>query len=472
MPSGALPEAQPEADTQHGDQPKPLPRFAIAKLMNAERMRVYPALMFIALAFMSIRDALKTGIHGELGGDFLSFYTGGAFMLHGNAAALALVDKQHAFQEMVLHFPVKNTAVWVSPPFFAWLFAPLAMLPFPVAYAVFTAASLALCIGAFSALRKTLSIQQSTKRMLWTAAQFCPTIHWFVIGQTTAMWLSLLVWVFILLRQGRDAKAGLLFGLLVCKPPLAIGLAVGLLAARRFRTLTFAGVSAAALVGVGLLTTPSALLHYVHAGPKLVSLVRNPAYPISGLVGSFEFGTLLLDGISHRLGTALGVAMLVGLLGMIASFWARTTWRPGTLSWDLKMAATLAVGVTASPHLFFYDLMLLMLPLFIVSARLPTRSGLLFGDRGLAETTFWIWAAALASPLVSAIEMVLSREAFGFAIVLQLLVPLVGVWGYYANRRAQALNADHEPWRSAAPDAPEVSLMPARFEMADGAKTC
>jgi len=412
------------------------PTVSLAGLVSLRRLRVYPPLMLASVVLYTVHDVWRRGLHSDLGGDFLSFYTGGMFVLHGNPEGLAHSAQQHALQQQILHFTTNSTGTWVSPPFFAWLFAPLAALPFPLAYAVFTIASLALCGAAFSSLRKCLGSAWSTRSMLWAAAQFYPTLHSLIIGQTTALWLSVFVWVFVRLRQGRDAEAGLLLGLLVCKPPLAIGLAVGLLAARRFRTLAFAALSGGALLASGFALMPLLMLRYLHAGPKLISFVRDAGYPVAGLVGSFEFGTLLFDGVSRPLGAAVGFALLAGLLLAIASFWIRAPWLPSSRAWDLRMAATLALGVIASPHLFSYDLMLLVLPFLIVLFRFPSRSELPLGDARLLELSAAIWLLAFAMPLLSGMQRVLSQQALGFIVVVQLIVPLVAYWALTVRRRA------------------------------------
>ena len=87
-------------------------------------------------------QGLVNGLAGPFGGDFLSFYTAGALLLRGTPEALASVDAQLAFQQAVLGAAVDSVAVWVSPPYFAWAFVPLAALPYTVAVVLFFAANL------------------------------------------------------------------------------------------------------------------------------------------------------------------------------------------------------------------------------------------------------------------------------------------------------------------------------------------
>src|SRR5262249_51492882 len=157
---------------------------------------------------------------GALGGDFLSFYTGGAFVLQGRSAELSSEASQLSFQLAVIGENVQGAAVWVSPPFFAWLFAPFSLLPYPVAYALFVVLSAAVVTVSFRALGRALKSDQSVGHMWWVALQYYPTLQWLLNGQITGLWLSAFIAVFLLLRERRDGAAGLVFGLFACKPTL------------------------------------------------------------------------------------------------------------------------------------------------------------------------------------------------------------------------------------------------------------
>ena len=98
------------------------PRF-----LTRERIRGYPAVSFAVLVALAVYDrvaghGLVNAIDGALGGDFLSFYTGGAFVLHGRSLDLSSEAAQLGFQLGVLGANVQGAAVWVSPPYFAWFF--------------------------------------------------------------------------------------------------------------------------------------------------------------------------------------------------------------------------------------------------------------------------------------------------------------------------------------------------------------
>ena len=408
--------------------------------LTPARVRAYPALTFVVLACLAIYDraaghGLINAIDGTLGGDFLSFYTGGSFVLRGRAVDLGSEAAQLAFQHAVLGADVQGTSLWVSPPFFAWLFAPLSLLPYALAYVCFVAVSAGVVTLAFRALGRGLGDGLPASRKWWVALQYYPTLQWLLNGQMTGLWLSALIFVFLLLRERRDGAAGAVLGLFVCKPTLAFGLAAALLVARRFRALALASITAAGLVALGFLTVPAAMKAYLHSGGALVSFVHSEGYRVVGLHGSFEFATLLLSGFSHRLAFAVGAALCAIVVASAAALWLRVDWRPSSREWDLRMAATFAFGVIASPHLFVYDLTLLVLPLFILASRISsTDRGLPLDGGPVLRATALVWACGLVGPVLSLVQDHVTRTLLGFPAIVQLGVPAVLMWGAAIRR--------------------------------------
>jgi hypothetical protein len=382
-------------------------------------------------------DGLRNAFGGGLGGDFLAFYTAGHFVAHGAAERLYDSAAQLAFQERVVGGALDGVALWVSPPYLAWLFAPFGRLPYVPAFVAWVSVSLGGVWLSFRALGRELALEQGPTRLLWLGLQYYPTLQWLLNGQVTGLWLALATNVFVLLRRGRDVPAGLLLGCFAAKPPLALGLALALLAARRFRALAAAALSAGALVALGFLTLPDAMHEYSRRGSELLALVRSDHYATAGLHGSFEVATLLFDGVSRPLAFAVGALLTVALLGWICHLWWRADWAPATPSWDLRMAATLTAGVIASPHLFIYDLTLLLLPLFVLVARSEPEGPPLGGSPRLPLVAL-VWALGLVGPALALLQQVASRWAFGFALALQPGVLAIFALALLLAREAEA----------------------------------
>jgi hypothetical protein len=414
----------------------------LSALLTPRRVTLYPLLATLVLLCVAAYDVLagnglQSAFGGALGGDFMAFYTAGHFVAHGMAERLYDAAAQLAFQEQVAGGKLSGTAIWVSPPYLAWLFAPLARLPYVWAFVACVTLSMGGVWLSFRALGRELALEQSPTRLLWFGLQYYPTLQWLLNGQMTGLWLVLATNVFVLLRRGRDVPAGLLLGCFAVKPPLALGLAVALLAARRFRALTAAALSAGALVAVGFLTLPGAMHEYSRRGTELLALVRSDGYATAGLHGSFEVATLLADGISPSFAVALGVALTVALLAWIGVLWFRADWRPATPGWDLRMAATLTAGVIASPHLFIYDLALLLLPLFVLIAR-SDRKGPPLGGAPQLPLAALIWALALVGPALALLQQLASRKLLGFPVALQPGVVAILATALLLARQAEA----------------------------------
>jgi arabinofuranan 3-O-arabinosyltransferase len=380
---------------------------------------------------------LVNAFGGGVGGDFLAFYTAGSFVARGTPEGLSDPNAQLAFQEHVIGSSLEGVALWVSPPYFAWFFAPLAGLPYVGALLVWALGSLFAVWLSFRVLRRELGITSTPGQMIWIGVQYFPTLHWLLNGQITGLWLTLFTFVFVLLRRRRDGWAGLLLGCLACKPPLALGVLVALCAARRYRAVLASLASIAAFVALGFATFPQSMHAYLAQREELVALVRGQGYNTSGLHGSFEFATLLFDGISPPFASAVGIVIALGLLTLIVSLWWRTPWLPATAPWDVRMAATLALGLIASPHLFLYDLAILLLPLFILRAHYPERDGLPLGGHPLLPLVAVIWALGLLGPALAVFQQAASTWLFGVSMALQPGVLAIAAGALFVVQRTR-----------------------------------
>jgi hypothetical protein len=101
------------------------------------------------------------------------------------------------------------------------------------------------------------------------------------------------------------------------------------------------------------------------------------------------------------------------------------------------MAATLTAGVIASPHLFIYDLALLLLPLFVLIAR-SDRKGPPLGGAPQLPLAALIWALALVGPALALLQQLASRKLLGFPVALQPGVVAILATALLLARQAEA----------------------------------
>jgi len=401
------------------------------RFLTKRRIRTYPVIAAVVLVAVALVETVSSPRPWWTvwGADFRAFYTAGFFVRTGHADRLYDVASQLSFQGQALGGD-GEVSLWLSPPFVAWLFVPLSLLSFPAALVLHTAVSVGAAAAAFFLLGRELG-RPTPAAMAWASITYYPTLQCLSEGQLSALSLLLLASFFVVLRRGHDAAAGALLGCLAFKPQLALGLVAALLGARRFRALASAFGVAIACAAISYGTLPAATRDYIARAPHLGTLLREPGYPTAGLHGLFQVSTLLLDAFSPRAATVLGVTLTLVAIGALVALWVRRPWAPGSPDWDRRMAASFALAVITSPHLFGYDLMLLLLPFVVVwHVYRDGTDGRPFDAGPLLAATALVWALALMGPALTVAQQTLTRWAFGRSFALQLGVVAVAGWAW------------------------------------------
>jgi len=415
--------------------------------VTPKRLKLYPAAMVISVlgsGLWLIISGLNSGVPFALtlGQDFKGYYTGGRFFVDGRISELYDFDAQKDFQAS-LAIPENRLLPFIHPPFSVVLWAPFALGSYLTGLLLWWACGLLALAVSLRLLRQELAPSSvlPTGRLLMLSFLFYPALAWFLFGQNTAFTLLIYTLTFVLLRRGRDLAAGATLGLLLYKPQLAIALGVMLAVKGRWWTLLGGAVSAGLWLAIGFALSPVAMQDYARISPGLLDLELSLADPGSKLwaVHTFyAFAVLLLDGIWPEGGDIPGIALTTGGLILVVAWWWRTAWRPGTRAWDLRVAATIALGLLISPYLFHYDLMLLLLPLAIVWSHYSagTTDRPLDGGPLLAWTVL-LYGAVFASNLISAAQLRLSEIVGLPRIAVQLSVPVIFGWAWLVSRLAQ-----------------------------------
>ncbi len=237
---------------------------------------------------------------------------------------------------------------WPYPPTALLLDLPLALLPYFWSLALW----LTVTMGLYLLVLYRIAPHPLT--LLWALA-FFGTFENFFFGQNGFVSAALLGGGLLLLESS-PFPAGLLLGLLSYKPHVAALVPLALMAGGRWRALTGAVAAGAALTlvsaavfGLGMWemfwqTLPSTIsnLHaeakWFHKMPSIFAAVRAAGYGVSAAW------------ICHGVGMLAAVGFLVWVWRGPAS--------PATRSSALALAILLF-----SPHLWYYDLTLLALPL-------------------------------------------------------------------------------------------------------------
>jgi hypothetical protein len=314
--------------------------------------------------------------------DFAHFYTQGVIALERDAASLYDMEKMADVAQRILPGHQRVLYPPVYGPQMALLFAPMAMLPYVPARHLWLAITVlvyGVCAYAIWRVCPRLRDKPGTTAVLLIAA---PALH-YVAGflQVSVIGLVCVTLGYFALRASRPFVAGLAFGLLAYKPPLAFGVGVvlacaslrlarpepiegrarsGPASAERYDLLLVAGAIVAALgqLAIGTLYWgPSILPAYFTALTKLPD-VTNAMEPNKYHMHSWRtfFDLLGLPG-PLALG-AYAIASAITLAGAVLCWLSR-----GPLA--LRYSALLIATVLVDPHLYAYDLVLLI-PAFLL----------------------------------------------------------------------------------------------------------
>lgn len=291
--------------------------------------------------------------------DFAVFHLGGSLLRRDGYEA---VYDRDLFRETLQsdYRPEADLAdsltYFISPPPFAWASQALSWLPFGTALVVWFLAGV---VALFASVRLL--------ELPWWAAAVVATIPAVVmntvIGQSGLLFLLLAVMVHRAAVADKPVLAGLLVGLFVLKPPLAIGWALWwMLDWRRWnRALLAASFSSAIL----------ALPTLVGGGVAWRSFLEVMSDRVSD-EGSLQVNSMSLAEFIKLLapdapsGVTIVVWLFAALVGVGVLRVAHRRWADDTA---VLSAVAIVVTVGVSPHLSVYDTGLLLIPVSVLVKR-------------------------------------------------------------------------------------------------------
>jgi hypothetical protein len=206
-------------------------------------------------------------------GDFVEFYTSGKILNQYGSHRLYDFQLQDDLGREFL--PVNFSIPFVTPPYVAILFSPLAYLPLWLAFLLWIIISIALYLGAITL---TLRLEPLPRAMTFLVCLGFPPFLMLVLagGQISAIGCFIFAsWIY-LMRKQRKLLAGAVLGFLLYKPTLAVFLVPTLLFGRQFRTLIgFAAVSALLIALAVWMLGPAGMMRYVAILREFSSLVAS-----------------------------------------------------------------------------------------------------------------------------------------------------------------------------------------------------
>jgi len=298
-----------------------------------------------------------------IGTDYLQFYAAGMTVREGASARLYDTTYQAELEQEIIGPGLTTYHAFITPPFLAWLFVPLSLLPYEVSYTVWSLVGLVCLVTSLSLLHR----DGRWRNALWALTWF-PVFASISFGQNALMTLVLFCLTYRLWTADRPVAAGLVASLALYKPQLLLGISViWLLDLRRsWRALLGLAIAGTTLALLSFTLLPEASWAYVDfAGSVLPDLPNWEEFPIWHLHTVRGFWRLLLPwwpGVGDLLTAAAAV------LGLAAAVRLRHTMRSYR---RLAFGVAVVLGLWLTPHAMIYDLTLLLIPAMILWYELP-----------------------------------------------------------------------------------------------------
>jgi len=282
------------------------------RLLSERGRRLARAVALLGVGLAALHNLIgwiTFAISRPFEGDFAAYYAFTRIGLHAGFGHLYDVAAQrqewHALGPL-LWYPA------VYPPPLAFFVAPLAMLPFPVAYAIW---NLLLGIAVLVTWRLLAPGSRWQRSMQLGIALALPLVAFsLLLGQVVMLLGATLALGWWCLRRGSPVLAGLVLSLIAVKPQLAFLVPLGLLAGLQFRA-AIAWASASAALAVVTLAT---------VGTDGIAAYVSRLQDATGGLAAYQVPVgLTLPGLLGHSVAALGAQTLVVIGIALAAFVGR-----------------------------------------------------------------------------------------------------------------------------------------------------
>ncbi len=400
-----------------------------------------PLVLVLVVLLASPNFRLKSGPEAEpFAGDFLQEWIGGWMLLEGDRSRFYDLSyiKQLEHDPALVGFEWDHDAYlpMVYPPCWYLLVSPLSRCSLPTAALLWTLLMTACLIATALLLRWDVcgpptatadpadQERRATRATLLTwglpaTLLFSPLLESLGSGQKGTLLLLLFTGTYVLLRRRQMFWAGVVFGLIAFKPHLTLVIGAAMLLRRQWAFLAGGAVTGAVLVGLSLLTGLDVCRQFVALCTGLGDYVHTGGYDLHKAHSWWGAMQLLLDGAPDV------VIKTCALLGSLLTIALLSRSLPGhgdvpAAAFPLQYSALVLATLLLSPHLFNYDLTLLLLPLFLIADWAQTNIDVrLDNRRALLATATGLFAVCGLSPQLAALT--------GVQLTVVLMVALLAL---------------------------------------------
>jgi alpha-1,2-mannosyltransferase len=404
--------------------------------LTPERIRLV-AIMFLAGYLLAIGYLIATATGSvdamgrPLGTDFSNVYAAGTYVLEGRATAPFDPAMQHAREQQIFG-PDTPAYGWHYPPFFLFVAAALALMPYGLALAVWQVTTFLLYLLSIHSILAVTSSNASNslenpvaadRTWLLLASAFPAVLVNLGHGHNGFLTAGLMGFGLILLDR-RPAVAGILFGLLAYKPQFGMMIPFVLAATGRWRCFAVAAATVALLGLVATLAFGPNVWEAFLAGTRFVRVVALEGGDIGWHKIQSVFSAVRMWGGSVSLAYAIQAIATLALGGALLWLWRSTA------SFALKATALCLAAILATPYSLDYDMMILApaIAFFVVD-------GLTHGFRTWEKT---ILAALWLTPIITRAIALETFIPFGVLMMIAVFVVTLGRAAADVRHRAPA----------------------------------
>jgi len=358
----------------------------------------------------SLIDRQKAITADAVGHDFLAFYTAGHFLREGRADRMYDLEAVRRFQQETgeaNHLALKKQSFgpfW-NPPFYAWLFVPLAGLPFGTALSIWWGINLVCLCGAMILMCRMVSesgdwrIIGLVPAILLNSLPFHQALNHGQNTFTSLFILALTVWFWRKAAEQRSGWnalwAGMICGLLFYKPQLGAAVAIVLVLHLGWRAVAGVAITSIVLLAVTVISMPGIIEVYLAKMPgNLAWMQEVNSYLWERHVTFKAFWRLMFQG--HAKGETTIVVKILWMLsvaGMGAALatalyqnvkWKRHHREKSPFAAGRLISATIAAMPLLMPFYFDYDLLLLSVAAVLFASEIVAQ------QREMSEEDRWL----------------------------------------------------------------------------------
>lgn len=326
----------------------------IADWLHAGRARTYVRILFFTTAAIVAALIGVSLLHGgldprgePLGTDFASFWAASKLALEGHPLDAWRTEPHHAAQTAIFGRDT-GYAAFFYPPVYLLVCLPLAALPYLpslLAWLAVTGAAYARAARAWM-----------DERLGWLAIGAFPAVFSNIGHGQNGFLSGALMGLGALWLDRRPWLSGVMFGAMIWKPHLGLVIPFALLAARRWKTIAAAAVTALTLVALSAAVFGlESWRAFLDASPLARATLEQGLVDPAKMQSAFAAVRVL----GGPLPLAWGLQALVALAAVGALVWLQLR----VLRTPAEGAALLTAALLASPFLLDYDLTLLIFPL-------------------------------------------------------------------------------------------------------------